>query len=69
VRTDFEDTIRRQSFGKKVPASVLSQRHVYIAQVVNHFAIELLGHALVEATISSFHVKDWNFAALGGNDG
>ena len=44
---------------------MLGEHHVDVGEVVEHLAVELLRHALVEAAVARFHVEDRNLAALG----
>ena len=48
---------------------MLAIGHVHVGDDVDDAAIRFLGQAFVFATVSGFHVEDWQVKALGSDDG
>ena len=46
---------------------MLGQYHVDVAEVVEHLAVELLRHALIETAVTRFHMENRNLPTLGGD--
>ena len=61
----LDDPVRRQAFAEQVLAGNAAVGHVDVADVVHDPAVDLLGHALIEAAVACLHVEDRDFASLG----
>src|SRR3546814_1013246 len=60
----FNHTVRRQSLAQQHLARDVAVRQVHVGDVIDNDAVDFFGHALVEAPVSGFHVKDRDAAAL-----
>src|SRR3546814_11004063 len=60
----FNHTVRRQSLAQQQLARDVAVRQVHVGDVIDNDAVDFFGHALVEAPVSGFHVKDRDAAAL-----
>ena len=56
-------------FAQQVFAGDVAVGHVDVADVVDDLAVDLLGHALVEAAVAGLHVEDGDLPALGRDGG
>src|SRR3546814_5965876 len=54
----FNHTVRRQSLAQQHLARDVAVRQVHVGDVIDNDAVDFFGHALVEAPVSGFHVKD-----------
>ena len=62
--TGLDDHVRRKTLTQQIFARDLAVSQVDVCDMIDDAAIDFLGHALVEATISCLHVEGRNLASL-----
>ena len=65
----LDDPVGRQPLAQQVLAGDRRIGQVDVADVVDDLAVDLLGHALVEAAVARLHVEDRDLLPLGGDGG
>ena len=67
-RSGLDDALRGEPFRDQVSASVLGVRQIDVAGMVHDPPVNLLGHAIVEATVARFHMEHGYLAAFCHDD-
>ena len=63
----LDDAVGGQALGQQVVAGDVAVGQVDVGDVVDDPAVDLLGHALVEAAVARLHVEDGDLPPLGGD--
>jgi len=63
----LNDGLRTNSLCDQVSTRVLGQYHIDVTEMIEHFAVEFLGNALIKTTVTSLHVEDRDLPPLRGD--